>query len=83
MEAPWSAAQKFHAGRLERGHRGQSSGDQAVAAKPGGAAVSTTIKRCVVCDHIIDGDDDFDKKLDNPDMCSSCNDAFKYTDAGD
>lgn len=42
--------------------------------------MSTTIKRCVVCDHIIDEDDDFDKKSDSPDMCTSCNDAFKHVD---
>lgn len=45
--------------------------------------MSISIKRCAVCSHIIDEDDDFDEKLDNPDMCSSCNDAFRHVDHGD
>jgi hypothetical protein len=45
--------------------------------------MNLSIHRCEICSHIIADDDDFDKKKDDPNMCASCNDAFKYTDRGD
>jgi hypothetical protein len=32
-----------------------------------------SIKRCGVCNNIIGEDDDFEKGVDNPDLCELCN----------